>query len=61
MDTNLEIVMERLGNILHNCSQSSAHHTKDEILDSLKRMLQDYNRNIGYEKVRIVDYRKGRA
>lgn len=58
MFTRLEIVMEQLGNILHNCSQSSAYHTKDEILNSIKHMLKAYNRDAGYEKVRIVDYRK---
>lgn len=57
MSTNLEIVMQQLSNILYNCSQSASSVSKDGILDSIKGILRDYNYNIGYEKIKIIDWR----
>lgn len=56
---NEEITMHKLSNILHNATQSASSISRDEILDSIKMILRDYNYNSGYEKIRIVDYRKG--
>lgn len=48
----VEKTMTQLSNILYNGSQSA---TKNEILDSVKRMLKDYNDAGG--NVRIYDFR----
>lgn len=58
----LKITMHGLANLLHNTSQSDSHgHTKNDILDSIKRTLQEYNEVVSEEnRVSIVDYREKR-
>jgi hypothetical protein len=48
-----KILMVQLSNVLFNGSQRG---NKDEILDGIKKILEDYNR-IG-ENVNIKDFRK---
>ena len=48
----LDFIMIKLSNILFNGSQSA---TKDEILDSIKRILNEYNENGG--NIIITDFR----
>lgn len=57
--TYLKITMNSLSNILYNTSQSnSPHNSKDMILDSIKRMIQDYNDSVPTElKVDYFDHR----
>jgi len=53
--------MQGLSNILYNTTQSnSVHNSKDEILNSIKRMILDYNNKVDNKnKVNCVDFRKG--
>lgn len=51
------IVMSQLSNILYNGSQSDSH-SKDDILNNLKSMIEQYNSNVPDNlKVRYVDFR----
>ncbi|WP_405169369.1 hypothetical protein [Paenibacillus sp. FSL H3-0286] len=53
----LEYIMNGLGNILHNTSQNPSEKACNQVLDSIKRMLEEYNEAGG--KVNITDYRDG--
>ena len=57
----LKMTMQGLSNILYNTTQSnSVHNSKDEILNSIKRMILDYNNKVDNKnKVNCVDFRKG--
>lgn len=55
MEKYFEILMIQLSNVLFNGSQSAS---KDQILDSIKGILEDYNRIGG--SVNIEDFRKHR-
>lgn len=55
----LNMVMQQLATIVHNTSQNNLEwYSKDKILDTLKSMVEDYNRVVP-EKQRIIikDYR----
>ena len=60
MNDYLDIAMYKLSETLHNATQSPSSVSKDEILDNIKNILCDYNYSVGYDKIRIVDYRKGK-
>lgn len=51
----LEMVMRRLSTLLYNGSQSVT--SKDEILDSVKRLLQEYNEAGGNAKIEDFRYK----
>jgi hypothetical protein len=56
----LNMVMQQLATIVHNTSQSNAEwYSKDRILDTLKGMVEDYNRIIPEnQRINIKDYRQ---
>ena len=54
----LSYVMNGLGNILYNTSNNPSEKTCNEILDSIKRMLEDYNQSGG--NVNITDHRENK-
>jgi len=50
--------MNQLSTILFNSSQPVTSVTKDDILDSIKRMIKDYNNVVDSEdKINITDFR----
>ena len=52
----LENTMQRLSNILYNGSQNDSSY--DNILDSIKRIIQDYNDNVEVKgKIKYTDFR----
>jgi len=52
----LENTMQRLSNILYNGSQNDSSY--DNILDSIKRIIQDYNDNVEVkDKIKYTDFR----
>lgn len=53
----LKLQMEYLSNILYNGSQD--HISKDDILDSISRMIIDYNSSVSEgNRIKIIDFRK---
>jgi hypothetical protein len=56
----LKFTMRNLSTILYNTSQGDAEwYSKDAILDSIKRIIQDYNDVVSSEdKIDYKDFRK---
>lgn len=55
----LQRTMEGLSNLVHNASQYPNEQTLDQVLDSIKRMVRDYERETGKD-MRLIDYRERR-
>jgi hypothetical protein len=50
----LYMTMNRLSNILYNTSQNnSEYNSKDKILDSIKRILEDYNNAVDDKSINV--------
>lgn len=56
MEMTEKEIMKMLSNILHNASQGD-YLTKDNILDSIKNILTQYNYSLDNKKVSIDDFR----
>jgi len=56
----IHMIMTQLASILFNATQRASNVTKDEILDSIKRMLVDYNAIVkgSGNEVQIKDFRE---
>lgn len=53
----LKYTMEGLSNIVHNISQNPSEESCNHALDTLVRMITEYNELRMYQ-IRITDYRK---
>lgn len=59
MNTYLDYVMRRLSNVLYNCSQRHTEENYNYALDSIKRMLEEYER--AGADLSIIDFRERKS
>ncbi|GAV11354.1 hypothetical protein PBN151_1281 [Paenibacillus sp. NAIST15-1] len=57
MDRYLNTIMNRLANIIHNESQHPSKESCNLIIDSLSRLVKEYNEEFD-RNIDVTDYRK---